>query len=231
MGNEQMELSSLVTPIPVREDTPEEPAPQQQKNEQISQSKNETTRQTNMLQINENPIIPNKISVTPNTQKARPNAPFKINSGAETDFQNSTSNAPTRNTSGTETGISSPPTQPMPVETVKPPIPKPPPLKEETPKPPKKTSVVTGGVVNGKATSLPRPIFPAPALAVGAGGEVNVQVTIDEQGNVTSAKAVSGHPLLRDAAERAARSAKFSPTLLSEQPVKVVGVIIYNFKK
>jgi len=40
---------------------------------------------------------------------------------------------------------------------------------------------------------------------------------------------VSGHPLLRGAAEQAARGARFSPTLLSGQPVKVSGVITYNF--
>jgi protein TonB len=54
-------------------------------------------------------------------------------------------------------------------------------------------------------------------------------VTIDESGNVISASAVSGHPLLRAAAVAAARSSKFSPTMLSGQAVKVTGVIVYNF--
>jgi len=40
---------------------------------------------------------------------------------------------------------------------------------------------------------------------------------------------VSGHPLLRAAAVAAARGARFSPTKLSGQPVKVSGVITYNF--
>jgi TonB family protein len=89
--------------------------------------------------------------------------------------------------------------------------------------------VINGGVVNGKATSLPKPVFPQAALAVGAKGEVNVQVTIDENGDVIFASAVSGHPLLRQAAEQAARQAKFAPTMLSDQPVKVSGIIVYNF--
>jgi TonB family protein len=59
---------------------------------------------------------------------------------------------------------------------------------------------------------------------------VNVQVTIDEAGNVTSASAVSGHPLLRQVAAQAARGAKFKPTLLSGQAVKVSGIIVYNFQ-
>jgi protein TonB len=64
---------------------------------------------------------------------------------------------------------------------------------------------------------------------VHASGTVTVQVTIDESGNVVAAQAVSGHPLLQAAAVAAARQAKFSPTLLSGKPVKVTGVLTYNF--
>jgi TonB family protein len=88
---------------------------------------------------------------------------------------------------------------------------------------------LSGGVLNGKATNLVKPAYPAAAKAVRAEGAVNVQVTIDEEGNVISASAVSGHPLLRAAAVEAARASKFSPTRLSGQPVKVTGVIVYNF--
>lgn len=88
---------------------------------------------------------------------------------------------------------------------------------------------VSKGVVNGNAVSLPKPAYPAAAKAVNASGTVSVQVTIDENGNVISAKAVSGHPLLQAAAVEAARQAKFRPTLLEGQPVKVTGIIVYNF--
>lgn len=88
---------------------------------------------------------------------------------------------------------------------------------------------IAGGVLNGKAISLPKPKFPPAARAVGASGAVSVQVLIDENGDVVSANAVSGHPLLRAASVEAARGAKFSPTQLSGQPVKVTGVITYNF--
>ncbi|MBX3244096.1 MAG: TonB family protein [Acidobacteria bacterium] len=86
-----------------------------------------------------------------------------------------------------------------------------------------------GGVLNGKATSLPKPAYPAAARAVCAEGTVSVQVVLDEEGNVASASAVSGHPLLRSAAVDAARGARFSPTTLNGEPVKVSGVIVYNF--
>ena len=85
------------------------------------------------------------------------------------------------------------------------------------------------GVVNGKAIKLVKPIYPQEAKDAGASGEVQVQVTIDEEGNVTSAIAVSGHDLLRDAAEQAALKSKFTSTLLSRQKVKVSGAILYNF--
>ncbi len=88
---------------------------------------------------------------------------------------------------------------------------------------------ISGGVLNGKAQNLPIPEYPAAAKAVNASGAVNVKVTIDEDGSVTEASAVSGHPLLRQAAENAAKQAKFSPTQLSGQAVRVVGVIVYNF--
>ena len=88
---------------------------------------------------------------------------------------------------------------------------------------------VAGGVLNGRAISLPQPPYPPVARAAGASGPVRVQVLVDESGNVIAARAMNGHPLLQNAAERAARSARFSPTLLGGQPVKVSGVIVYNF--
>ena len=88
---------------------------------------------------------------------------------------------------------------------------------------------ISGGVLNGKATSLPQPSYPPAARAVGARGAVSVQVLVNERGEVVSATAVSGHALLRAAAVEAARRARFTPTKLSGQPVKVSGVITYNF--
>ncbi len=81
----------------------------------------------------------------------------------------------------------------------------------------------------GKAISLPKPSYPAAARAERASGAVSVQLTIDEQGDVVSASAISGHQLLRQAAEEAALKAKFVPTLLQGVPVKVTGIIVYVF--
>ncbi|MDQ3819899.1 MAG: energy transducer TonB, partial [Acidobacteriota bacterium] len=88
---------------------------------------------------------------------------------------------------------------------------------------------VSGGVLNGKAISLPKPSYPLSARNAHISGTVTVEVVIDESGKVISAKAVDGHQFLRDAAEQAAKGARFSPTVLSGQPMKVSGQITYNF--
>lgn len=90
---------------------------------------------------------------------------------------------------------------------------------------------ISGVVLNSRALSLPTPAYPAAARAVGANGTVKVQVVIDEQGKIVSANAVSGHPLLRQAAEQAATEAKFKPLLLSGQPVSVDGVLVFKFSR
>jgi len=94
-----------------------------------------------------------------------------------------------------------------------------------------KRAPISGGVLNGKAISLPKPEYPADAQAAGASGTVVIQVTVDESGMVISTRAISGHPLLRQAAINAAMQARFSPTSVMGEPVKVAGVITYNFVK
>ena len=94
------------------------------------------------------------------------------------------------------------------------------------------TGPISGGVLNGKAVEKPTPDYPVIAnTAERPEGVVVVQVMVDEAGKVVSAKAVSGHPLLRQAAVEAALKARFSPTLLSGKPVKVTGTLSYNFKR
>lgn len=88
---------------------------------------------------------------------------------------------------------------------------------------------VSGGVLNGTATSLPKPIYSDVAKRARVAGMVTVEVTVDEKGKVISARATSGPSLLHAPAVAAAYQAKFSPTLLSGQAVRVAGVINYNF--
>lgn len=94
---------------------------------------------------------------------------------------------------------------------------------------PPRVGDISGGLLNSRAISLPKPIYPDAAMAVKADGAVTVKVLVAEDGSVTNAEAISGHPLLRAAAEAAAREAKFLPTLLQGRTVTVGGVVTYNF--
>ena len=105
---------------------------------------------------------------------------------------------------------------------------------DTTPPPPPtpvkpQTQRLPSTVLASKAISLPQPPYPPMARQIRAQGSVNVQILVDERGKVVSAQAVSGHPLLTSAAREAALRARFTPTLLNGQPVKVQGVITYNF--
>lgn len=86
---------------------------------------------------------------------------------------------------------------------------------------------ISGGVLNGKAIYLPLPDAPLGDAA----GTVMVQVLVDEQGTVISARAVSGPAQLHINAVNAARLARFSPTMLMGEPVKVSGTLVYNFTR
>ena len=88
---------------------------------------------------------------------------------------------------------------------------------------------ISGGVLNGAATFLPSPVYPDTAKRMRTSGVVIVEVVIDENGKVISAKASDGPSTLREPAVRAALRARFSPTKLTGQPVKVLGTISYKF--
>lgn len=88
---------------------------------------------------------------------------------------------------------------------------------------------ITGGILNDKAISKPSPLYPAAAKAAGVTGTVEVAVTIDEEGRVTAAKAISGAIELREAAVEAALKARFPATRLSGKPVKISGRLSYKF--
>lgn len=223
LGTEEFELSTMLAPVESNE--PEPPKVEQPQNRSESPRSEVPMRVVNMQRVDELPIdLPTAVSVNPNRFLSRPAGRFDI---GNTDTVGSSFNGdPGRRGDGP--GIVGSSSQSVTADDTiaKVDPPPPPPITEPRPAP-----IVSKGVINGRATYLPTPPYPAPARMVGAGGAVSVQVTIDESGKVVSAKAVDGHPLLRPAAEKAAWSARFSPTKLSEVPVKVTGVIVYNFKR
>jgi TonB family protein len=94
---------------------------------------------------------------------------------------------------------------------------------------PRSGSPIMGGVLNGKAVTLDVPKYPKEARKAHEAGQVTVQVLIDEEGFVIWAKATQGPENLREVAVEAARRSRFTPTRLMGQPIKVNGVILYNF--
>jgi hypothetical protein len=97
-----------------------------------------------------------------------------------------------------------------------------------------KKKCLEGGVLNNKATDLPKPslsvIVHPKHLRIPNGDEIKVRVLVDLlEGKVISALAVTGHPFLRQAFENAARKATFSP-FLHGQGIFAKGVILYKVK-
>lgn len=231
MNTGNLEMSVLVAPLVVTEEQPPpieklpkkdlKAAPNAEVRTKIIQAINESPKEmpvkVNNQKLDVPPRNPNKLTVLgPDNSSPENAAAYNHKGEYSTDSKNLSDLAGTPNETGIKSADPTPPTAPPPF------------IKKEAVKKPS-INRVSLGVINGKAKSLVTPPYPLPARAVRAVGVVNVQVAIDEKGNVTSANAVDGHPLLRQAAENAARASKFNPTLLSNEPVKVTGVIVYKF--
>ena len=209
IDQQTLELTALIAPVPIPQQQKQEAA----KPEKIEINKNVDVRKELIATVDRADLVPKEISAkASDVPPVRKNVVTMIGSG------NSNAVAPMAPGSGTGQIISSGPAK---ME-----------IKDEPPPPPPKPTPhapISGGVLNGRAIHLAQPPYPPIARSAHASGQVVVQVLIDENGNVVAAHATSGHPLLQAAAVNAARSSRFSPTKLSGQPVKVNGVIIYNF--
>jgi len=208
IDQQTLELTALIAPVPVQQQQKQEAKP-----EKVEITKNVDVRKELIADVSRADLVPKEVSA-----KASNIPP--VRQGVVTMIGGSNSNAiaPVAPGAGTGNIISGP----AKVDVGE--APPPPPPKPTPPKAP-----ISGGVLNGKAVRLVTPPYPAIARSAHASGPVRVQVVIDENGNVISATPVSGHPLLQGAAAAAARQSKFTPTKLSGMPVKVSGVIIYNF--
>jgi TonB family protein len=205
-----LDMLTLIAPVPV---AAQQQQKQEAKPEKIEVSKNVDVRRELIADVSRADLPPKTVGVTASDiPPVRKGVVTMIGSG------NSNAISPVAPGAGTGNIISGP----AKVDVAD--APPPPPPKPTPPKAP-----ISGGVLNGKAVRLVQPPYPAIARSAHASGQVKVQIVIDENGNVISAAPISGHPLLQGAAVAAARSSKFTPTKLSGMPVKVSGVIIYNF--
>lgn len=214
LGDMELELTTLVAPVPVPQAQAKQPEKQAEAKPQKTEQ-NVDIRRELVADVAESRLPPKEVSA-----KASDVPPVRRGVTTMVGGADSNASAPMPAGPGTGNVVGGAPTKVVIADEPPPP---------DAPKPTPPRAPISGGVLNGKAISLPKPPYPPIARAARASGTVVVQVLIDENGNVVSANAVSGHPLLQGAAVSAARQAKFSPTKLSGQPVKVTGVIQYNF--
>ena len=171
-------------------------------------------RQVAMLTVNHPDVVPERVSAV-----ASPNQPLPEGGPVRITGRDWNPAMPGGNGPGTGGGRQT--VQPSQIIVD---VDPPPPIEIRKPLP-----IVSKGVITSQAIFLPKPTYSQIAKQLRIQGSVSVQVLIDETGKVISAKAVSGHPFLTIEAQKAALQARFSPTLLGDRPVKVSGVITYNF--
>ncbi|HJT26724.1 MAG TPA: energy transducer TonB [Pyrinomonadaceae bacterium] len=214
LEEQSLEIVTLLPPVEVVPAQPEEVSRPNQPRETSHEDSGIPERATAMLSVNHPEVVPVDISTAPNKNLPLPESgPVRI--GTQDRGMGPAGGPGTPLTGGR---VVVPPAQIVTMPDQPPP-----------PDPPKPPRVISKGPITGLAISLPKPAYSEIAKRARIQGSVNVQVLIDEYGRVVSAKAVSGHPLLVLDAQKAALQARFSPTKLGDQPVKVSGVITYNF--
>ncbi|HJR06441.1 MAG TPA: energy transducer TonB [Pyrinomonadaceae bacterium] len=225
LAKQNLELYTLVAlppeqAQPQRTDEPRRPASSNVRNNQLAE------RPEAIARLLESTRPPDTTSTVRNTVAEMPRVPFIISSrtvdpadgGGALNNLPGVGNVPSNNRNNVVVRVA-PADDPEPPRATPTPAPV---------KPPDRIRVASS-VISSKIITKPAPPYPIIAKQARAQGPVTVEILIDEQGRVVSAHATSGHPLLRAAAQQSAYQARFSPTSISGQPVKVSGVITYNF--
>ncbi|HEY0407857.1 MAG TPA: energy transducer TonB [Pyrinomonadaceae bacterium] len=230
VDDQNLELTALVTMLPTttaaapKKQTPQESARRQSRSVVPTNSAAQVPMRTALKSdVTDMRNVPNAVSSTgDNIPPAPPNAvvgPGNYDVGSGGDHGASPYGAgrgtPNASTAGDGNGVE------LTRET-------PPEIRKVEVAPPK-PKVYSLGVIESKVIQKAVPPYPELAKRAHVSGVVTVQILLDEQGRVISARATNGHPLLTAAAERAASQTRFSPTYLSNQPVKVTGIITFRF--
>lgn len=224
LERQTLELTSMVAPVPVESAPLPDDEPPRPRGTLNPRDNAVPERATATAQLNNSTAPPDTVSTRPNPHKELPGGIYRI-TGRDFDPIGGAPAGPGDASSAGDASRGRAPT-PVRVNTTDPePLP-------PTPAPtPKRLEIqrLPSSVITSKAISKPAPPYPTVARLTKTQGPVNVEILIDEGGNVISARAVDGPPMLRAAAEQAARRARFTPTILGGRPVKVSGVITYNF--
>lgn len=228
VDDQSLELTSLVTMVPLNPTPPKSATEQNVRRQQRSAAPTDSTAQVPMRTVRMSDVtdmrkVKDQIGVTgDNVPPSPPNAVIgtrNYNVGGT----DGNSNSPYGVDRGTRNGTAGGSGDPGLTKDTPPEIPP----KVET-KPPK-PKIISLGVIESKVTHKAVPIYPELAKKARAQGAVTVEILLDLDGRVISAHATNGHPLLRAVSEQAAYQTRFSPTLLSNQPVKVSGIITFRF--
>ena len=227
LERQSLELTAMVAPVPVEAAPPRAEEPARPRPASGARDNAVPERAAAIAPLNSSIAPPDTISTRPNPHKELPGGIYRI-TGRDFDPIGG-GGVPTGPTDGGGLGGGLRGRAPAPVrvdpgEDVPPPTPAPAPTPQQV-----RTIRASSGVITSKVITKPKPPYPNIARVTKTQGPVNVEILIDESGRVVSARAVDGPAMLRPAAETAARQARFTPTLLGGQPVKVSGVITYNF--
>jgi protein TonB len=220
LAQQNLELYTLVAPPPLQA---EPPRPNELARPAAGNQQNQLAERPEAIaRLLENVRPPDTISTQRNTVAEMPRVPFIIS--------NRTLDPPNGGGSNTLPGVGHVPSTNrtavvVPITPAEDPEPPPTPVPV---KPPPQVRL-SSTVISSKIITKPAPPYPMLAKQAHVQGTVTVEILIDEQGRVVSARATSGHPMLRAAAQASAYQARFSPTSISGTPVKVSGVINYNF--
>jgi periplasmic protein TonB len=106
------------------------------------------------------------------------------------------------------------------------------PIKEpEAPRRPNKGRelIRVGSIEPSKLIRKVDPVYPDLAIRARISGDVRLEAVVDEEGHVTSLQVMSGHPFLVEAAKQAVLQWKYSPTILSGEPVAILAIITVSF--
>ena len=220
LENQDLEMLVLVAPVEAPVETVERTTPARTSAPSPDRQNTLPQRTEAIAQINNSTAPPETISATPSKVPEIPKGPFTIGNKNIEGTGTYNPNLPV-GPGGPSMGDGGPGKPPVNVEEIGAP-----PVK---PDPPRAPIVVSKGVITGQAIVKPNPVYPPMAIKARVQGTVSIQILVDLDGKVISAKAVSGHVLLRQAAEQAAMRTRFSPTKLSGVPVKVSGTITFNF--
>lgn len=228
VDNQTLELTALVTMLPTAPAPPQhttEPSDRRQSRSAVPTDSNAQVpmRTVRMSDVTDMRKVSDQIGIKgDNIPPAPPNAeigPRNYNVGGTDSDGNSPygSDRGTRNATTDGSGDSgltkdTPPEIPPRVETK-----------------PAKPKIISLGVIESKVLHKAVPPYPELAKKARVSGLVTVEILLDVDGRVISAHATNGHPLLRAASEQAAYQTRFTPTLLSNQPVKVSGMITFKF--